>query len=215
MISPSILSCDFTNIREQFKQLNEAGVDYIHVDVMDGMYVPNISFGPAIISQLRELTEIPFDVHLMIEEPERYIDDFVKAGANIITVHPSTTKHLNRTLNLIKEKGIKAGIAINPHEDINILNYTIDDLDLVLLMSVNPGFGGQKFIDSMYEKIIQTREFINKRKPECILEVDGGIKLENAKKVYNSGANLLVAGSAIFQSNDIKETIELFYEEMK
>lgn len=215
MISPSILSCNFTNIREQFKQLNEAGVDYIHVDVMDGMYVPNISFGPAIISQLRELTEIPFDVHLMIEEPERYIDDFVKAGANIITVHPSTTKHLNRTLNIIKEKEIKAGIAINPHEDIDILNYTIDDLDLVLLMSVNPGFGGQKFIDYMYEKIIQARQFIDKRKPECILEVDGGIKLENAKKVYNSGANLLVAGSAIFQSNDIKETIELFYEEMK
>lgn len=212
MISPSILSCDFTKIKEQFEIMDTMNVDYIHVDVMDGMYVPNISFGPTIISQLKPLTQIPFDVHLMIEQPERYIEDFVKAGANIITIHPSTTKHLNRTLNLIKEFGIKAGIAINPSESLNILEYTIEDLDLVLLMSVNPGFGGQKFINSVYNKITETREILNKKNKTCILEVDGGIKLDNAKKVYDCGADLLVAGSAIFGQANPKDAIQKFKE---
>lgn len=210
MISPSILSCDFTKIKEQFEIMNETKVDYIHVDVMDGRYVPNISFGPAIISQLRKITDIPFDVHLMIEEPEKYIKDFAKAGADIITIHPDTTKHLNRTLNLIKEYGLKAGIAINPAENISVLDYTIDDLDLILIMSVNPGFGGQKFIESSYKKIKDTKRFIDLNKPGCILEVDGGVKLENAKKIYDCGANLLVAGSAIFGSENPKKEIEEF-----
>lgn len=210
MISPSILSCDFTKIREQFEMMNKAGADYVHVDVMDGMYVPNISFGLAIISQLRELTEIPFDVHLMIEQPERYIEDFVKAGADIITVHMSATKHLNRTLNLIREKGVKVGLAINPAESLSILDYTIKDLDLLLLMSVNPGFGGQKFIEQVYDKIACAREIIDRENPNCILEVDGGVKLDNAERVYKSGANLLVAGSAVFGVEDPMKAIEDF-----
>lgn len=212
MISPSILACDFTRIREQFEIMNKSKVDYVHLDVMDGVYVPNISFGPDIIAQLRNITDIPFDVHLMIEQPERYIDDFVKAGADIITIHPSATKHLNRTLNLIKEKGVKAGMAINPAENLNILDYTIKDLDLVLIMSVNPGFGGQKFIEQVYGKIASVRKIIDRENPECILEVDGGVKLENALKVYESGADLLVAGSAIFGAEDPIKAIELFKE---
>lgn len=212
MISPSILACDFTRIREQFEIMNKSKVDYVHLDVMDGVYVPNISFGPDIIAQLRNITDIPFDVHLMIEQPERYIDDFVKAGADIITIHPSATKHLNRTLNLIKEKGVKAGMAINPAENLNILDYTIKDLDLVLIMSVNPGFGGQKFIEQVYGKIASVRKIIDRENPECILEVDGGVKLENALKVYESGADLLVAGSAIFGAEDPMKAIELFKE---
>lgn len=212
MISPSILACDFTRIREQFEIMNKSKVDYVHLDVMDGVYVPNISFGPDIIAQLRNITDIPFDVHLMIEQPERYIDDFVKAGADIITIHPSATKHLNRTLNLIKEKGVKAGMAINPAENLNILDYTIKDLDLVLIMSVNPGFGGQKFIEQVYGKIASVRKIIDRENPECILEVDGGVKLENALKVYESGADLLVAGSAIFVAEDPMKAIELFKE---
>lgn len=212
MISPSILACDFTRIREQFEIMNKSKVDYVHLDVMDGVYVPNISFGPDIIAQLRNITDIPFDVHLMIEQPERYIDDFVKAGADIITIHPSATKHLNRTLNLIKEKGVKAGMAINPAENLNILDYTIKDLDLVLIMSVNPGFGGQKFIEQVYGKIASVRKIIDRENTECILEVDGGVKLENALKVYESGADLLVAGSAIFGAEDPMKAIELFKE---
>ncbi|MDY2986232.1 MAG: ribulose-phosphate 3-epimerase [Peptoniphilus sp.] len=212
MISPSILACDFTRIREQFEIMNKSKVDYVHLDVMDGVYVPNISFGPDIIAQLRNITDIPFDVHLMIEQPERYIDDFVKAGADIITIHPSATKHLNRTLNLIKEKGVKAGMAINPAENLNILDYTIKDLDLVLIMSVNPGFGGQKFIEQVYGKIASVRKIIDRENPECILEVDGGVKLENALKVYESGADFLVAGSAIFGAEDPMKAIELFKE---
>lgn len=212
MISPSILACDFTRIREQFEIMNKSKVDYVHLDVMDGVYVPNISFGPDIIAQLRNITDIPFDVHLMIEQPERYIDDFVKAGADIITIHPSATKHLNRTLNLIKEKGVKVGMAINPAENLNILDYTIKDLDLVLIMSVNPGFGGQRFIEQVYGKIASVRKIIDRENPECILEVDGGVKLENALKVYESGADLLVAGSAIFGAEDPMKAIELFKE---
>ena len=215
MISPSILSADFTNIKRDFEIMNEGGVDFVHVDIMDGNYVPNISFGPSIVSQLRKLTTIDFDVHLMIENPENYIEDFVKAGANIITVHPDSTRHLNRTLNLIKSFGVKAGIVINPAENLNILEYTLSDIDLLLIMSVNPGFGGQSFIKSSLTKIKKAREIIRENKSNCLIEVDGGIKLDNALEVFNSGADILVAGSAIFGSENPSEEIFKFKELLK
>ncbi|MGO1579987.1 MAG: ribulose-phosphate 3-epimerase [Peptoniphilaceae bacterium] len=215
MISPSILSCDFTNIRKEFDALNEAKADFVHVDIMDGNYVPNISFGPSIVKQLRNLTEIDFDVHLMIERPENYIEEFYKAGANIITVHPGTTKHLNRTLNLIKTYGMKSGIVLNPSEDLSILDYVLEDIDLLLLMSVNPGFGGQKFIKTTLRKIEEAKRIIEKRNSKCLIEVDGGVKLDNASDIYDAGADILVAGSAIFRSQNPKEEILKFKELLK
>ena len=215
MISPSILSADFTNIRRDFLQMEEAKSDFVHVDIMDGNYVPNISFGPDIVKQLKTLTDIPFDVHLMIENPENYIEDFVKAGADIITIHPSTTKHLNRTISLIKSYGIDVGVAINPAENLDILQYVLEDINLVLIMSVNPGFGGQSFIESSLRKIKETREMILRINPRCKIEVDGGIKLDNAKKVLDAGADMLVAGSAVFKSNSPKGEIIKFKELMR
>lgn len=215
MISPSILSCDFTNIRKDFDALNGAKADFVHVDIMDGNYVPNISFGPSIVKQLRNLTEIDFDVHLMIERPENYIEEFYKAGANIITVHPGTTKHLNRTLNLIKSYGMKSGIVLNPSEDLSVLDYVLEDIDLLLLMSVNPGFGGQKFIKTTLRKIEEAKRIIEKRNSKCLIEVDGGVKLDNASDLYDAGADILVAGSAIFGSQNPKEEILKFKELLK
>ena len=209
MISPSILNCEFTNISKDFDAMNKAEVDYIHVDIMDGNYVPNISFGPGIVKQLRALTDIDFDVHLMINNPENYIKNFADAGANIISVHPSSTIHLNRTLNLIKSYGIKAGLVLNPHENLNILDYVLSDIDILLLMSVNPGFGGQKFIDSTFRKIMEAKNIIKEKKSNCLIEVDGGVNLQNAKKLYQAGADILVAGSAIFSKGDpYKEMIK-------
>ncbi|RVU54756.1 ribulose-phosphate 3-epimerase [Anaerosphaera multitolerans] len=215
MISPSILSADFTNIRRDFDIMNETKVDFVHVDIMDGNYVPNISFGPGIVSQLRKLTSIDFDVHLMIEKPENYIEDFVKAGANLITVHPNSTTHLNRTLNLIKSFGIKAGIVINPAENLDILKYTLSDINLLLIMSVNPGFGGQSFISSSLKKIREAREIIDNSGYNCLIEADGGIKLDNALEVYNAGADILVVGSAIFGKEDPTSEILKFKELLK
>lgn len=215
MISPSILSADFTNIKEDFAKMNEGKADFVHVDIMDGNYVPNISFGPGIVKQLRHLTDIPFDVHLMIENPENYIDAFVDAGADIITIHPDATKHLNRTINLIKSHGIKAGLAINPGQSLESLKYTIEYLDLVLIMSVNPGFGGQSFIKNSLDKIKEAKELINAKNPECKIEVDGGVKLNNALEVINAGADILVAGSAVFGSEDAALEIRKFKELME
>ncbi|CDZ74762.1 ribulose-phosphate 3-epimerase [Peptoniphilus sp. ING2-D1G] len=202
MIAPSILSCDFTDIKKDFDNMNKAEVDFIHVDVMDGNYVPNISFGPSIVKQLRNLTEIPFDVHLMINNPENYIENFAKAGADIVSIHPGATTHLNRTLNLIKSYGIKSGIVLNPAEDLSILEYIIDDIDLLLLMSVNPGFGGQKFINSTLRKIEDAAEFVKRKSSKCLIEVDGGVNLLNAEEIYKRGADILVAGSAIFSKEN-------------
>lgn len=212
MLSPSLLSADFTNLEKEFKIMNEEKVDFIHLDIMDGNYVPNISYGPGVIKKLRPLTDILFDTHLMIERPENFIEDFVKAGSDIITIHPSTTKHLDRTLSLIKSYGKKAGFALNPGDSLDILDYNIENIDLVLIMSVNPGFGGQKFIPSALRKISDVKKLIEKRNLKTLIEVDGGIKLGNAKDVLDAGADILVSGSGIFEKGRTRENIKAFKE---
>lgn len=212
MLSPSLLSADFTNLEKEFKIMNEEKVDFIHLDIMDGNYVPNISYGPGVVKKLRPLTDILFDTHLMIESPENFIEEFVKAGSDIITIHPSTTKHLDRTLSLIKSYGKKAGLALNPGDSLDILDYNIENIDLVLIMSVNPGFGGQKFIPSALRKISEVKKLIEKRNLKTLIEVDGGIKLGNAKDVLDAGADILVSGSGIFEKGRTRENIKAFKE---
>lgn len=203
MLAPSLLSADFANLREEISKIEKGGADYLHLDVMDGTFVPNISFGTPVIKSLRRITELPFDVHLMVDKPERYIEDFVDAGADIITVHEEATTHLHRTIQLIKSFGVKAGVSLNPSTPVENLEYVLDDIDLILIMSVNPGFGGQSFINSMVDKIRKTREIIDRRGLDIILEVDGGIKLNNARKMVELGVDLIVSGSDVFGAEDI------------
>lgn len=207
-ISPSILSSDFSKLGEEIVKLNNAGADFIHIDVMDGNFVPNISIGLPVIKSIRKCTKLPFDVHLMIDNPGRYIDDFVKAGADIITIHYEADKHVDRTLNYIKSVGAKAGVAINPGTPVNVLENIITTVDMVLIMTVNPGFGGQKFIGYSYDKIKEVKELSNKYNKNLKIEVDGGIDEENIKKVHEAGAEIIVAGSAVFKKGKIKENIE-------
>lgn len=209
-ISPSILSANFGSLKEEILKLEKGGADYIHLDVMDGIYVPNITFGVPVIKKLRDITEIPFDVHLMIDKPERYIKDFVEAGADIITVHQESTIHLHRTIEEIKSYGIKAGVALNPSTPLENIEYVLDDIDMVLIMTVNPGFGGQKFISSMERKIRSLRAIIDERKLDILIEVDGGIKLDNAKEVIDYGVDILVVGSGIFGAEDVIEQTKMF-----
>ena len=198
-IAPSILASNFSKLNDEVISIENAGADFIHLDIMDGHFVPNLTFGPPIIKSLRNLTKLPFDVHLMVSNPDTLLDEYVNAGANIITVHVEACNHLARTLHYIKSKGCKAGVAINPHTDIQFIENVIEDLDLILIMTVNPGFGGQKFIKSMVKKISLVKEIISSR--DIFLEVDGGITKENSKEVIDAGANVLVAGTSVFKTN--------------
>jgi len=206
-IAPSILSADFSRLGEEIRAVEAAGADYIHIDVMDGHFVPNITIGPLIVEAARRVTSLPLDVHLMIEDPDRYIPDFAAAGADIIVVHAEAVHHLHRTVQLIKSLGKKAGVSLNPATPLNALEYMIPDLDLVLLMTVNPGFGGQSFIEACLPKIQAMRAMLDRRGGEAELEVDGGVKASNIARIAHAGADVFVAGSAVFGSPDYAATI--------
>jgi len=206
-IAPSILSADFARLGEEIAAIEAGGADYVHIDVMDGHFVPNITIGPLIVQAVRRVTALPLDVHLMIAEPDRYIADFAKAGADIIVVHAEATNHLHRTVQLIKSLGKKAGVSLNPATPLNVLDYVLEELDLVLLMTVNPGFGGQSFIDACLPKIQTLRGIMDRRGIEAELEVDGGVKTDNIARIAHAGADVFVAGSAVFQSPDYAATI--------
>ncbi len=207
-IAPSILAADFSRLGEEVKAVEEAGADWIHVDVMDGKFVPNITVGPLVVEALRKVTDLPLDVHLMIENADHYVEDFVAAGADIISVHAEACPHLHRTVQRIKDSGVKAGVVLNPATTLFALDEIIEQVDMVLLMSVNPGYGGQEFIGSVLSKIELLRNTLNESGVELDVEVDGGVKPDNAATIKKAGANVLVAGSAIFGSDDYKKSIE-------
>lgn len=206
-IAPSILSADFGRLAEEIRAVDTAGADYIHVDVMDGHFVPNITIGPLVVEAIRPVTDKPLDVHLMIENPDLYIPEFARAGADIITVHQEAVPHLHRTVQLIRSLGKKPGVSINPATPVSTLEVILDEIDLVLVMSVNPGFGGQKFIDSALGKISELRRLIDQRGLQVEIEVDGGVKPDNCSRVAAAGADVLVAGSAVFGAEDYSAVI--------
>jgi ribulose-phosphate 3-epimerase len=207
IIAPSILSADFSVLGEEIAAVEAAGADWIHIDVMDGHFVPNITMGPGVVKSLRKMTVLPFDVHLMIESPEQYIQPFAEAGSDRITVHMEALIHLHRTVSQIKELGLKAGVSLNPATPLSFVESILTDIDLLLIMTVNPGFGGQQFIKTMLSKIRQARELIDRFAPAVLLEVDGGVTLTNMPAILKAGADVLVAGASIFGSGNYRDTI--------
>jgi ribulose-phosphate 3-epimerase len=206
-IAPSILSADFARLADEVGAVERAGADFLHIDVMDGHFVPNLTVGPPIVEALKKVTKLPLDVHLMITNADAFIGEFAAAGADYLTVHVEVCPHLHRTVQSIKERGVKAGVTLNPATSLTTLEEIVADVDLVLIMSVNPGFGGQKFIPSSLKKITSARQLIDRTKSRALLEVDGGVKVDNAAQVLDAGADILVAGSAIFESQDYAATI--------
>lgn len=208
LIAPSVLAADFTKLKEEFDLINSSNADWFHVDVMDGVFVPNISFGQFIIKFMKKIAKKPLDVHLMIVNPEKYIEQFREAGADVITVHYEACPHLHRTLQQVRATGAKAGVALNPHTPVSLLEDVIEDIDLVCLMSVNPGFGGQKFIYQTVPKVQKLKQMIIERNTKTLIEIDGGVGLQNAEALLKAGADVLVAGSAVFKAENPIETIK-------
>ena len=207
LVAPSILSADFANIQRDVEMINNSQADWFHIDVMDGKFVPNISFGFPVMKAIKKHAKKPMDVHLMIEAPDRYLNEFKEAGADILTVHLEACNHLHRTIHAIKALGIKAGVAINPHTSVELLCNIIKDVDLVCVMSVNPGFGGQSFIEETYNKVMQLKKMITDSNSKALIEIDGGVDLNNYQKLLNAGANVLVAGNTVFSSSNPTQTI--------